>query len=141
MISEDSNFYLPIIFHFSSFPLGAHILDTCSRDTYALEQTMEFVKSSLTTVDHTKSDYQCNDGSSPKYMATEPIVGVIGAASSSVSVMVANILRLFQVWCVPKISESIKDTDIFDKFFMHTKNAFYFQAYFASKYIHSSKCC
>ncbi|XP_074594692.1 metabotropic glutamate receptor 8-like isoform X2 [Brevipalpus obovatus] len=92
--------------------LGAHILDTCSRDTYALEQTMEFVKSSLTTVDHTKSDYQCNDGSSPKYMATEPIVGVIGAASSSVSVMVANILRLFQI---PQISYASTSVELSDK--------------------------
>lgn len=74
-----------------------HILDTCSRDTYALEQTMEFVQSFLTTIDHATDSYQCDDGSVPRYIAREPVVGVIGAASSSVSVMVANILRLFQV--------------------------------------------
>lgn len=76
---------------------GYHILDTCSRDTYALEQTMEFVKSSLTTVDSQISDYQCADRTPPKYIPRKPVVGVIGASSSSVSVMVANILRLFQV--------------------------------------------
>ncbi|RWS30181.1 metabotropic glutamate receptor-like protein [Leptotrombidium deliense] len=76
---------------------GAHILDTCSRDTYALEQTMEFVKSSFTTADRTSDDYQCDDKSTPKPVKRDPVVGVIGAASSSVSVMVANILRLFQL--------------------------------------------
>ena len=76
---------------------GAHILDTCSRDTYALEQAMEFVKLSFTTVNHAIDQYQCDDGSIPHHVMTEPVVGVIGAASSSVSVMVANILRLFQV--------------------------------------------
>ncbi|RWS03556.1 metabotropic glutamate receptor 3-like protein, partial [Dinothrombium tinctorium] len=56
---------------------------------------MEFVKSSLTTVDHNIDDYQCDDKSTPKHVRRDPVVGVIGAASSSVSVMVANILRLF----------------------------------------------
>ena len=77
--------------------IGAHILDTCSRDTYALEQTMEFVKLSLNSVNHAFDQYQCDDGSIPHHVSPEPVVGVIGAASSSVSVMVANILRLFQV--------------------------------------------
>jgi metabotropic glutamate receptor 6/7/8 len=58
---------------------------------------MEFVKSSLTTVDNQINDYQCADRSSPLYIPRKPVVGVIGASSSSVSVMVANILRLFQV--------------------------------------------
>ncbi|KAI8503844.1 Metabotropic glutamate receptor 3 [Branchiostoma belcheri] len=31
--------------------LGAHILDTCARDTYALEQSLEFVRNSLTNID------------------------------------------------------------------------------------------
>uniref|UniRef100_T1K821 G-protein coupled receptors family 3 profile domain-containing protein n=1 Tax=Tetranychus urticae TaxID=32264 RepID=T1K821_TETUR len=100
-----------IFFDFLSFP-GVHILDTCSRDTYALEQTMEFVKSSLTTVDHTLDDYQCDDGSSPHLLASDPVVGVIGAASSSVSVMVANILRLFQI---PQISYASTSIELSDK--------------------------
>jgi metabotropic glutamate receptor 4 len=52
--------------------LGARILDTCSRDTHALEQSLTFVQ-------------------------PERVVGVIGASASSVSIMVANILRLFRV--------------------------------------------
>lgn len=58
---------------------------------------MEFVKSSLTAVDYNIKDYSCADGSSPHHLEREPVVGVIGASFSTVSVMVANILRLFQV--------------------------------------------
>ena len=75
--------------------IGVHILDTCSFDTYALEQCMDFIKAQLTTID--LADYKCEDGKTPKYMRLKPVVGVIGAASSPVSIMVANILRLFKV--------------------------------------------
>ena len=75
--------------------IGVHILDTCSFDTYALEQCMDFIKAQLTTID--LADYKCEDGQTPKYMRLKPVVGVIGAASSPVSIMVANILRLFKV--------------------------------------------
>ena len=74
--------------------LGVHILDTCSQDTYALEQTLEFIKSAITT---NANKYECDDGSTPSYQATKPIATVIGAASSQVSVMVASMLRLFKV--------------------------------------------
>ena len=67
--------------------LGVHILDTCSRDTYALEQSLEFVRASLTKVD--EAEYMCPDGS---YAIQEniPLViaGVIGGSYSSVSIQV-----------------------------------------------------
>lgn len=75
--------------------IGLHILDTCSSDTYALEQCMDFIKAQLTTIDIT--DYHCDNGSTPQYTPVKPVAGVIGAASSTVSIMVANILRLFKV--------------------------------------------
>lgn len=75
--------------------IGVHVLDTCSRDTYALEQSMDFIKAQFSTLD--VADYLCKDGSEPKYKPSKPVAGVIGAASSSVSIMVANILRLFKV--------------------------------------------
>ena len=75
--------------------LGAHILDTCLRDTFALEQSLDFVKAHMTTLD--SSDYQCENGEHPTHNPTKPVAGVIGAASSLVSIMVANILRLFKV--------------------------------------------
>ncbi|KAF8374519.1 mgl-3, partial [Pristionchus pacificus] len=64
--------------------LGAQILDTCSVDGYALEQTLEFVKTRL-------NDANCVQAS------RQPVAAVIGAASSQVSVMVASMLQLFKV--------------------------------------------
>ena len=67
--------------------LGAHILDTCSKDTYALEQSLEFVRASLTKVDD--SEYTCPDGSYAVH--DDPplaISGVIGGSYSDVSIQV-----------------------------------------------------
>ncbi len=75
--------------------LGVHILDTCSQDTYALEQTLEFIKTAIST--NTADQYECEDGSAPFYQSKKPIATVIGAASSQVSVMVASMLTLFKV--------------------------------------------
>lgn len=75
--------------------VGMRILDTCSYDTFALEQCMDFIKAHLSTID--LKDYRCNDNQIPAYNRHKPVAGVIGAASSTVSIMVANILRLFKV--------------------------------------------
>lgn len=74
--------------------LGARILDTCSRDTYALEQSLTFVQA---LIERDGSDVRCANGDQPIFAKPDKIVGVIGAAASSVSIMVANILRLFKV--------------------------------------------
>ncbi|XP_050193266.1 metabotropic glutamate receptor 6-like [Myiozetetes cayanensis] len=78
--------------------LGARILDTCSRDTYALEQALSFVRSLLPPEG---GEGRCPDGSVPYRPPPERLVGVIGASASSVSIMVANVLRLF---AIPQIS-------------------------------------
>ena len=75
--------------------LGAHILDTCLRDTYALEKSLDFIKAHMNTLDVT--EFRCRDGRPPKYIPAKPVAGVIGASASPVSIMVANILRLFKV--------------------------------------------
>lgn len=74
--------------------LGARILDTCSRDTYALEQSLTFVQA---LIEKDGSDVRCSNGEPPIFTKPDKVVGVIGASSSSVSIMVANILRLFKV--------------------------------------------
>ncbi|MGH0150374.1 UNVERIFIED_CONTAM: hypothetical protein FKN15_020496 [Acipenser sinensis] len=74
--------------------LGARVLDTCSRDTYALEQSLTFVQA---LIEKDASDVRCANGDPPIFAKPDKIVGVIGAAASSVSIMVANILRLFKV--------------------------------------------
>ncbi|XP_056137130.1 metabotropic glutamate receptor 3 [Lampris incognitus] len=91
--------------------LGVHILDTCSRDTYALEQALEFVRASLTKVDDT--EFICPDGS---YALQDDsplaITAVIGGSYSSVSIQVANLLRLFQI---PQISYASTSAKLSDK--------------------------
>lgn len=74
--------------------LGARILDTCSRDTYALEQSLTFVQA---LIERDGSDVRCANGDLPIFAKPDKVVGVIGASASSVSIMVANILRLFKV--------------------------------------------
>lgn len=87
--------------------LGAMILDTCSDDNYALEQSLGFVLSRLTS-----SSCKCVNTSSIDSPSNDNVVGVVGAALSSVSVHVANLLRLFQLPQIsyastaPKLSES-----------------------------------
>ncbi|XP_062400977.1 metabotropic glutamate receptor 4-like [Sardina pilchardus] len=78
--------------------LGARILDTCSRDTHALEQSLTFVQA---LIEKDGSDVKCLGGGAPIISKPERVVGVIGASASSVSIMVANILRLFKI---PQVS-------------------------------------
>uniref|UniRef100_A0A8C9V9I9 Glutamate metabotropic receptor 4 n=1 Tax=Scleropages formosus TaxID=113540 RepID=A0A8C9V9I9_SCLFO len=78
--------------------LGARILDTCSRDTHALEQSLTFVQA---LIEKDGSDVKCLGGGPPIITKPERVVGVIGASASSVSIMVANILRLFKI---PQVS-------------------------------------
>ncbi|TRY70323.1 hypothetical protein TCAL_08252, partial [Tigriopus californicus] len=100
--------------------LGALILDTCSNPSYALEQSMLFVRSFIgdETWHHDKlhlpfhlfqMNPQCSSGKAEK---AQPVAGVIGAAFSGVSIMVANILRLFKI---PQISYASTSTELSDK--------------------------
>uniref|UniRef100_A0A2K5EYW4 Glutamate metabotropic receptor 4 n=1 Tax=Aotus nancymaae TaxID=37293 RepID=A0A2K5EYW4_AOTNA len=69
--------------------LGARILDTCSRDTHALEQSLTFVQA---LIEKDGTEVRCGSGGPPIITKPERVVGVIGASGSSVSIMVANIL-------------------------------------------------
>lgn len=98
--------------------IGVNILDTCSRDTYALNQSLQFVRSVLNEMD--TSMYECQDQSMPKYKKNNsgPVFGVIGGSYSSVSLQVANLLRLFHI---PQISpastaKALSDKTRFDLF-------------------------
>lgn len=73
--------------------LGAHVLDTCSRDTYSLDQALEFVRASLNVFD--PALFRCGDGTSPVLAGgqPEPVIGVVGGSYSSVSIQVTFIHR------------------------------------------------
>lgn len=81
--------------------LGAILLDSCSSNTYALNQSLEFIRASINTVE--SSAFECKDKSSPrpKY-GSKMIAGVIGGTYSEVSLQVANLLRLFRI---PQVSD------------------------------------
>jgi len=67
--------------------LGAHVLDTCSHETYALDQSLDYVRASLNIFD--PSMFRCDDGSNPDIInQPEPVVGVVGGSYSSVSIQV-----------------------------------------------------
>ena len=89
--------------------LGAHLLDTCSRETYALDQSLDFIRPSLSgnlrcaNWSHTGGARESNVGN---------IVGVVGGAYSSVSLQVANLLRLFKM---PQISYASTSSALSDK--------------------------
>jgi len=84
--------------------LGAILLDSCSSSTYALNQSLEFIRASINTVE--SSAFECKDKSSPrpKY-GSKMIAGVVGGSYSEVSLQVANLLRLFRI---PQVSDKDK---------------------------------
>lgn len=95
----------------SKIKLGAKIYDTCARGTYALERSLEFIRGSFTSID--SSDFFCDDGSKARANVTyENVAGVIGGSYSSVSIQVANLLRLFKL---PQISYASTSADLSDK--------------------------
>lgn len=105
--------------------LGVNVVDTCSRDTYALNRSLEFIRASLSAMD--TSGFQCRDGSAPRVRGQQgfgPVFGVVGGSYSSVSIQVANLLRLFRI---PQISPASTAKVLSDKsrfeFFARTGNA------------------
>lgn len=91
--------------------LGVHILDTCSRDTYALNQSLQFVRASLNNMD---TSLECWDHSTPRPRKnySGPVFGVVGGSYSSVSLQVANLLGLFHI---PQISPASTAKALSDK--------------------------
>ncbi|KAK5639566.1 hypothetical protein RI129_012058 [Pyrocoelia pectoralis] len=58
------------------------------------------------------SEYKCDSGRPPVYVPHKPVSAVIGASFSVVSIMVANILRLFKI---PQVSYASTSTELSDK--------------------------
>lgn len=99
--------------------LGVKILDTCSDETHALDQSLDFVMSTLAI---SQKEECASDMNAARHDGRpEPIVAVVGAAYSSVSIQIANLLRLFQV---PQISYASTSAELSNKerfgYFMRT---------------------
>ena len=97
----------------SNITLGMSAYDTCGWYTRALEESLEFVMESL---ENKATPTSCESTSKKNR-----IVAVVGAASSAVSIQVANLLRLFNL---PQISYASTTSDLSDKskynFFVRT---------------------
>lgn len=94
--------------------LGVKILDTCSDPTHALDQSLEFVMSTLVA----SQEDRCVNVSKPRH---EEIIAVAGAAYSKVSIQIANLMRLFKI---PQISYASTSEELSNKemfgYFMRT---------------------
>eukprot|EP00794_Sanderia_malayensis_P011096 gene11096-12265_t len=84
-----------------NYTIGVDIRDTCQTETYALEESVNFFNDKLDRKE------QCQS-----YQKQNNVIGVIGAASSDVSIQVANLLRLFKV---PQISYASTSPDLNDR--------------------------
>ncbi|KAF8782187.1 metabotropic glutamate receptor 3-like isoform X2 [Argiope bruennichi] len=80
---------------FWKIKMGAVILDTCSSESYALEQSLQFLH------------YSCG----PKANISRKVTAVVGASNSVVSASVANIFRLFQI---PQVSYASTSEELDD---------------------------
>ncbi|CAG9539662.1 unnamed protein product [Cercopithifilaria johnstoni] len=94
------------------YKLGALILDSCSNPAYALNQSLDFVRDMIGSVD--LSEYHCRDGSFPesRQMPRKNIAAVVGGSYSSVTVQIANLLRLFKI---VQVSPASTNADLSDK--------------------------
>ncbi|KAM3725965.1 putative metabotropic glutamate receptor [Dirofilaria immitis] len=94
------------------YKLGALILDSCSNPAYALNQSLDFVRNLIGSTD--LSEYQCSDGSAPesRQVPRKNIAAVVGGSYSSVTVQVANLLRLFKI---VQVSPASTNADLSDK--------------------------
>ncbi|VDK43789.1 unnamed protein product [Anisakis simplex] len=94
------------------YKLGALILDSCSNPAYALNQSLDFVRDLIGSND--ASEYRCRDGSSPesKHLTKKNVAAVVGGSYSSVTVQIANLLRLFKI---VQVSPASTNADLSDK--------------------------
>lgn len=94
------------------YKLGALILDSCSNPAYALNQSLDFVRDMIGSSD--VSEFFCSDGKTPeiKYTPKKNVVAVVGASYSSVTVQIANLLRLFRI---VQVSPASTNADLSDK--------------------------
>nr|XP_050866767.1 metabotropic glutamate receptor 2-like isoform X1 [Vespula vulgaris] len=84
--------------------LGALVFDSCDNPSYALEQALNFVKGFIAhSNEFHVQEYECRDKSVPKFSkgGFDKIVAVLADQSSSVTIQVASMLKLFSV---PQIS-------------------------------------
>ncbi|XP_046558866.1 metabotropic glutamate receptor 7-like [Haliotis rubra] len=92
----------------SNITLGATILDDCFLASMALARAMQFMPEA-NRLHVTCNDSLCEDRKLPKFY---DVVGVLGAYTSSLSIVVANVMTLFKI---PQISHTATSDLLSDK--------------------------
>ena len=91
--------------------LGCDIRDSCWFPPVALEQSIDFIKNSIASLEAKKNlSNPKQEGCGKK--TDKPIAGLIGPGSSTVTIQVQNLLSLFQI---PQIGYSATSKDLSDK--------------------------
>ena len=93
--------------------LGCDIRDSCWYPPVALEQSIDFIKNSIASLEesqsrstHTPESERCGS------KGDKPIAGLIGPGSSTVTIQVQNLLSLFNI---PQIGYSATSKDLSEK--------------------------
>ena len=90
--------------------LGCDIRDSCWYPPVALEQSIDFIKNSIASLE--KSNLTGSRGSDCAKAHAKPIAGLIGPGSSTVTIQIQNLLSLFNI---PQIGYSATSKDLSDK--------------------------
>ncbi|XP_052227512.1 metabotropic glutamate receptor-like [Dreissena polymorpha] len=90
------------------FKLGTLTYDTCYSDTEALKRAQQYVTYRIYTLER-DSIFKCADSSRPSLNNNGTLIGVVGAATSVVSIQLASFFRLFQI---PQISYGATSTEL-----------------------------
>ena len=88
--------------------LGSDIRDSCWYPPVALEQSIDFIKNSIASIE--KLNVTGNEQCAKQH--EKPIAGLIGPGSSTVTIQVQNLLSLFNI---PQIGYSATSKDLSDK--------------------------
>jgi hypothetical protein len=105
---------------------------------YALNQSLDFVRDLIGSTD--ASEFKCQDGNQPfirDSAKNSKIVSVVGGSYSSVTVQVANLLRLFRI---PQVSPASTNADLSDKNRFEFFARFVFFVYRFNSFIDLERC-
>lgn len=111
--------------------LGVEIRDTCWYAPIALQQSIELIRGSISPYPGKNTFLQSQHcaNTSKSIIDGEPLIAIVGPASSSIALQVQNLLQLFSI---PQIGYSTTSKDLSDKSrfstFMRVVPSDYYQA-------------
>lgn len=91
--------------------LGCDIRDSCWYSPIALENSIDFIKDSIASLEVQEFGNRSNQGECSR-KRNKPIAGLIGPGSSASSIQVQNLLQIFNI---PQIGYSATSMDLSDK--------------------------